>query len=118
MLISFSDSQASKEKARLRRQRLSELIDVQPKGGACIHSMSEPFEDDPMSQLQDEVLHNWLEKFGFSHHQLHASGHAAKEEIFAIIGEIEAKKLAPVHTQGTELFPKHMKVEKGKRVEI
>jgi hypothetical protein len=40
------------------------------------------------------------------------------QEIFAIIGEIGARKLAPVHTQGTELFPEHMKVEKGKRVEL
>jgi ribonuclease J len=99
--------------------QLQELIDVKPEpGGACIHSMSEPFEEDPMSQLQDDVLHNWLDRFSMSHHQLHASGHAAKDEIFGIIEEIEAKSLIPVHTHAASLFPKHLRVRKGKRVEL
>lgn len=98
--------------------QLQELIDVQPKGGICIHSMSEPFEEDPMSQLQDEVLHNWLDKFDMPHHQLHASGHAAMQEIFGMVESIGPKKLLPVHTQGCELFPKHVDVVKGKRIEI
>ena len=98
--------------------QLQELIDVQPKGGVCIHSMSEPFEEDPMSQLQDEVLHNWLDKFSMPHHQLHASGHASMQEIFDMIGKIKPKKLVPVHTHGCELFPKHLDVEKGKKIEI
>jgi ribonuclease J len=98
---------------------LQELIDVNPEpGGACIHSMSEPFEEDPMSQLQDEVLHNWLKRFSMEHHQLHASGHASKEEIFGMIDDIHAKCLIPVHTQSTDLFPKHLDVKKGKRMEI
>lgn len=84
---------------------LTELIDVQPeKGGSCIHSMSEPFEEDPMSQLQDEVLQNWLDRFGFAHRQLHASGHASMEEIFSIIEEIRPAEVVPVHTQFPELF--------------
>jgi len=98
--------------------QLTELIDVKPEGGACIHSMSEPFEEDPMSQLQDEVLHNWLDEFGMPHHQLHASGHAAMSEIFGMIDKIEPKKLVPVHTHGCELFPKHLDVQKGKTIEI
>jgi ribonuclease J len=99
--------------------QLQELIDVRPEpGGACIHSMSEPFEDDPMSQLQDEVLKNWIDRFSMSHYQLHASGHASKEEIFDMIGDIGAKNLIPVHTHGTELFPKHLNVQKGKIMKI
>jgi len=98
--------------------QLTELIDVNPPGGECIHSMSEPFEEDPMSQLQDEVLHHWLDDFGLVHHQLHASGHASKEEVFGMIEKIGAKKLLPVHTHGTDDFPKHVKVEKGKKIEI
>jgi ribonuclease J len=99
--------------------QLQELIDVEPgAGGACIHSMSEPFEEDPSSQLQDEVLHNWLDRFSMEHHQLHASGHAAKDEIFSMIEEIGAKSLIPVHTHAMELFPKHMDVKKGKRMDL
>ena len=98
--------------------QLTELIDIQPKGGACIHSMSEPFEEDPMSQLQDEVLRNWLDRFGMPHMQLHASGHASMQEIFEMIEEIKPKKLLPVHTHGMDLFPKHVEVEKGKKIEV
>jgi ribonuclease J len=86
---------------------LTELIDVKPEpGGACIHSMSEPFEEDPMSQLQDEVLQNWLDRFSLPHHQLHASGHASMEEIFSMIDEIKPGEVVPVHTQFPELFGK------------
>lgn len=98
--------------------QLTELIDAKPKNGACIHSMSEPFEEDPMSQLQDDVLRNWLDEFGMPHHQLHASGHSSKDEVFAMIDKIGAKKLAPVHTHGMDLFPKHLEIERGKRIEI
>lgn len=85
--------------------QLQELIDVAPEpGGRCIHSMSEPFEEDPQSQLQDAVLHNWLERFSMSHHQLHASGHASMQEIFAMCGEIGAKANIPMHTSSPELF--------------
>lgn len=98
--------------------QLTELIDVNPALGHCIHSMSEPFEEDPMSQLQDEVLHNWMDRFGMVHHQLHASGHCSKEEIFGIIEKVGAAKILPVHTKGMDDFPKHVKVEKGKRIGI
>jgi ribonuclease J len=98
--------------------QLQELIDVEPKNGGCIHSMSEPFEEDPMSQLQDEVLHNWLDKFAMPHHQLHASGHAAMQEIFGMVDTIKPKKLVPVHTNGCALFPKHLDIEKGKKIDV
>lgn len=85
--------------------QLQELIDVNPEpGGACIHSMSEPFEEDPLSQLQDEVLHNWLTRFSMKHYQFHASGHASGKEIFDICNTIGAKATIPVHTAHPELF--------------
>lgn len=88
--------------------QLQELIDVNPEpGGACIHSMSEPFEEDPLSQLQDEVLHNWLSRFSMTHHQFHASGHASMREIFGMCGEIGAKATIPVHTAHPGLFQAH-----------
>lgn len=97
---------------------LGELVDIKPEKGACIHSMSEPFEEDPVSQIGDAVLHNWLKHFNLEHHQLHASGHASKQEIFDMVGEIGPRKVAPVHTHHAELFPKHLKIEKGQKIEI
>ena len=84
--------------------QLTELVDVRPAGGECIHSMSEPFEEDPISQVSDDVLENWLLHFGMRRHQLHASGHASKSEIFEIVKEIDAKKIFPVHTLNPEMF--------------
>ena len=98
--------------------QLTELIDIRPKGGDCVHSMSEPFEEDPLSQISDEVLKNWLAHFGMNWHQLHASGHAGKSEIFSIIDEIGAKKIFPVHTQNADLLPKAVYIEKGKSIDI
>ncbi|HID73224.1 TPA: hypothetical protein EYP38_04745, partial [Candidatus Micrarchaeota archaeon] len=83
---------------------LPELIDLQPKKGDFIHSMSEPFQEDPLSILSDNVLQNWLKHFNLKHHQLHASGHASKEEIFGMIDRVKAKKVIPIHTEHPELF--------------
>ena len=102
--------------------QLTELIDVNPPGGACIHSMSEPFEEDPLSQVQDEVMKNWLDRFSMNHVQLHASGHSSMQEIFEIIKEIGPKKIVPVHTNYPELFkdagPEALLPEVGKRIDI
>jgi ribonuclease J len=101
---------------------LTELVDVRPDGGECIHSMSEPFEEDPLSQVSDEVLENWLKHFGMRRHQLHASGHASKSEIFEIANEIGAKNVFPVHTLNPEMFGSACRnarvVEKGKEYKL
>jgi len=102
---------------------LTELIDIQPEsGGLCIHSMSEPFEEDPISQLQDNVMQAWLDRFGIKHEQLHASGHASMSEIFDMINEINAKQVIPIHTNNPELFEKTgkniLRLKKGERIEI
>ncbi|MEM4389094.1 MAG: MBL fold metallo-hydrolase [Candidatus Micrarchaeia archaeon] len=98
---------------------LPELIDIRPVGGECIHSMSEPFEEDPLSQISDEVLDNWLNLFGLKKHQLHASGHASKSQIFEMIERIGPKKVFPIHTLNQGLFreanEKTVVVEKGKK---
>ncbi len=83
---------------------MAELIDIKPDCGNLIHSMSEPFEEDPVSAMVDKVLRNWADAFKMKYHQLHASGHASKEEIFDIIKEINPKKVIPVHTKHPELF--------------
>lgn len=98
--------------------QLTELIDIRPRGGDCVHSMSEPFEEDPISQVSDEVLKNWLAHFGMNWHQLHASGHASKSEVFDMIKEINVKKVIPVHTKEAELFPRGLIIEKGQKVNL
>jgi ribonuclease J len=82
--------------------QFTELVDIRPKRGSCfIHSMSEPFSEE---DIEDKVLHNWLDHFGIQFHQLHASGHLNKEQIGSLINEIEPKITYPVHTENARLF--------------
>jgi len=81
---------------------LAELIDIQPpKGSPFIHSKSEPFEED---DITDEVLTNWLERFGLVRHQFHASGHLSEAEVRDMIETIAPKRVFPVHTEHPERF--------------
>ena len=82
--------------------QFAELIDIRPgKGSPFIHSMSEPFSEE---DIQDAVLHNWLDHFGMQFHQLHASGHLKREQIGSLVTEINAKTVFPVHTENQHLF--------------
>jgi ribonuclease J len=91
--------------------QFAELIDIRPeRGSPFIHSMSEPFSEE---DIEDEILHNWLNHFGLQFHQLHASGHLDKEGIKYVVKEINPKKVFPVHTQDPEGFKKF-----SKKVEI
>ena len=79
-----------------------ELIDLRPPRGApFIHSMSEPFSED---DVDDRVMHNWLDHFGLSFHQMHASGHASGPELFEILRSVRATTVYPVHTEHPEAF--------------
>lgn len=86
---------------------LTELIDIRPdSGGHFIRSMSEPFSEE---DIEDDVLHNWLDHFGLRFHQLHASGHLNKDQIRNLVTEVAAKKVFPVHTENARLFKKTCK---------
>jgi ribonuclease J len=79
-----------------------ELIDLRPtKGSPFIHSMSEPFSEDDVS---DQVMHNWLDHFGLAFHQMHASGHASGPELLELIRTTRARTVYPIHTQHPEAF--------------
>jgi ribonuclease J len=81
-----------------------ELIDLRPpKGSPFIHSMSEPFSED---DLDDRVMHNWLDHFGLEFHQMHASGHASASELLEIVRAVDARNVYPVHTEHPEGFEK------------
>jgi len=79
-----------------------EMIDLRPsEGSPFVHSMSEPFSED---DVDDRVMHNWLEHFGLRFHQMHASGHASGSELEAIVRHVGARRVVPVHTEAPEAF--------------
>jgi ribonuclease J len=93
--------------------QFTELVDIRPeRGGHFIHSMSEPFSEE---DLQDQVMHNWLEHFGLRFHQLHASGHLNKSQLEAMIDQIKPKSIFPVHTENPKMFRKISKNVKTMR---
>ena len=82
----------------------AELIDVRPAEGApYIHSMSEPFSED---DVDDQVLHNWLDHFGLAFHQFHASGHCSATELFEAVRSVHPGRVIPIHTEHPEEFTK------------
>ncbi len=79
-----------------------ELIDLRPpRGTPFVHSMSEPFTED---DVDDRVMHNWLDHFGLSFHQMHASGHASASELYEIVRSVRASTVFPIHTEHPEAF--------------
>ena len=102
----------SKLLLNLGLMQFAELIDIRPdRGSHFIHSMSEPFSEE---DIEDEVMHNWLDHFGLNFHQLHASGHCSGAEIIKNIQTVNPKKVFPVHTENPEMFKK---LVKGVKVE-
>jgi len=107
----FMDKMATAEFVHANQPRLlmdldfyqfAELIDIRPERGShFIHSMSEPFSEE---DIEDEVLHNWIDHFGLRFHQLHASGHLNREQIGGVVARIDAKTVFPVHTENARLF--------------
>jgi ribonuclease J len=82
--------------------QFAELIDIKPETGCqFIHSMSEPFSEE---DIEDKVMHNWINHFKMHFHQLHASGHISKDQLVKMLNEIKPKQAFPVHTEHQELF--------------
>jgi ribonuclease J len=82
--------------------QFAELIDIKPKPGSqFIHSMSEPFSEE---DIEDKVMHNWVEHFKLHFHQLHASGHLNKDQLIDLTDCIRSKRVFPVHTENQRLF--------------
>ena len=97
---------------------LKNLIDVQPSGGRYIYSSSEAFSEEQMIDV--ERLTNWLNHFdmtgvGLPQRELggkplpeeaglHASGHAAPEDLVRLVREVAPKTLIPIHTENPGYF--------------
>ena len=85
--------------------QFAELIDIKPAAGSqFIHSMSEPFSEE---DIEDQVMHNWIDHFKMQFHQIHASGHMNKKQLIDMVQEIQPKKAFPVHTEHQKLFKKY-----------
>jgi ribonuclease J len=79
-----------------------EMVDLRPpRGSPFVHSMSEPFSED---DVDDRVMHNWLDHFGLRFHQMHASGHASDGELRTIVRDVAAQHVYPIHTEHPEAF--------------
>jgi len=82
--------------------QFAELIDIKPNAGThFIHSMSEPFSEE---DLEDQVMHNWINHYKMHFHQLHASGHMAKSQLTEMVDYIKPKRAFAVHTENQTLF--------------
>ena len=99
---------------------LNQLIDLKPKGGMYIHSLSEPFNEE-MEISYDRMI-NWIMHFNMNFVQSHCSGHINGYDLKSIIKEINPKSLYPIHTEKPESF-KDIKVstiivKEGKKYKI
>ena len=84
--------------------QFAELIDIKPEAGShLIHSMSESFCEEEID-IEEQVMHNWLNHFKIQFHQIHASGHMSKDQLVETVKEINPKKVFPVHTENQQLF--------------
>jgi ribonuclease J len=87
--------------------QFTELIDIRPERGShFVHSMSEPFSEE---DIEDQVMHNWLDHFGMQFHQLHASGHLNRSQIVDLVKHVEPKQVFPVHTENAGLFAESLR---------
>ena len=84
--------------------QFAELIDIKPEAGShLIHSMSESFSEEEID-VEEQVMHNWINHFKMQFHQLHASGHMSKDQLIEMVKEVNAKRVFPVHTENQQLF--------------
>lgn len=82
---------------------LKELIDIKPKNGIYLKSMTEPF--DEQMEVNEDKVKSWLRLFNLPLLKgFHASGHANREEILDMIRKINPEEVYPIHTEGKEQF--------------
>jgi ribonuclease J len=82
----------------------SDLIDLKPKNGLYIHSLSEPFNEE--MEISYDRMKNWLRHFDVEFFQSHCSGHINGDDLKELIATVHPKKLYPIHTEHPELFQK------------
>ncbi len=81
---------------------MTELVDLDPDGGAYIYSKTEPFDEE--MELDYARLQHWLDHFRLRLVKKHASGHFPPEDLWHAIDQIRPKKLLPMHTENPKAF--------------
>jgi ribonuclease J len=80
------------------------LVDLKPRSGTYIHSLSEPFNEE--MQLSYDRMLQWLDHFNLRFVQSHCSGHINGDDLRACIQTIKPSSLYPIHTEKPRLFKK------------
>ncbi|MEM3873738.1 MAG: MBL fold metallo-hydrolase [Candidatus Bathyarchaeia archaeon] len=94
---------------------LEQLVEIKPQPGSCyISSSSEPFNEE--MEIDYEKLVNWLKHYGLPQYHVHVSGHIMPLQLKAVLEEIGAKTIFPVHTENAELFARFMQNSKSQAV--
>jgi ribonuclease J len=116
--VSAADVRKKQEEVFLHLEAWSfpELIDIKPeRGGTYIHAATEAFNEE--GEREEEIIRNWVRHVGFRYAQLHASGHAPREEVAELVQGVAARKVVPIHTEHPEDFKAFQK-EGGWRLRI
>lgn len=94
---------------------LEELVEIQPEAGSCyVLSASEPFNEE--MEIDFERLVNWLGHYGLPQYHVHVSGHVMPLQLKAILRDVDAKKIFPVHTENACLFAKFIRDTKSQTI--
>lgn len=94
---------------------LEELVEIKPEAGSCyVLSASEPFNEE--MELDFDKLTKWLSHYGLPQYHVHVSGHIMPLQLKAMLKEINAERVFPVHTENAELFCRFMRDLEGKVV--
>lgn len=89
-----------------------ELVQINPRAGSCyILSTSEPFNEE--MEVDFRKLTNWLDHYGLPQYHVHVSGHVMPLQLKALLKEMEATKIFPIHTENAELVGKFIRDLKG-----
>ena len=83
---------------------LNMLVDLKPKNGVYIHSLSEPFNEE--MEISYDRMKNWLNHFDLKFVQSHCSGHISGSDLKNLIIDINPKTLYPIHTEHPNMFKK------------
>ncbi len=101
---------------------LQQLIDIKPKEGSFIYSMSEHYIEGEDNEEKRIALNAWLGHFNIKFKQAHCSGHADREAIKEMVNGIAPGRVIPMHTEHPEEFKKLHKdvvvLETGKLLEL
>ncbi|MDI6819316.1 MAG: MBL fold metallo-hydrolase [Candidatus Hodarchaeaceae archaeon] len=85
---------------------LQNLVDLKPRRGVYIHAASEPITEE--QAIDFRRFKSWLEHFNLSYRYFHSSGHLSRDEVFEVIGQVDPKRVIPVHTRGSEIFAREV----------